>query len=94
MENQRKSGTLLRTRAMQHFAEKDFKFKRSGEAIAAMRVGIEIERQADGLPSYVMEILNASEPELERMAADLDARRRAALGAHAAAALDLDEDAL
>lgn len=44
---------------------------RSSDAIAAARVGVDMERKAEGLPEYLMEVMNADDSELARQYAEL-----------------------
>lgn len=44
---------------------------KSSDAIAAARVGVDMERKAEGLPEYLMEVVNADDSELARQYAEL-----------------------
>lgn len=81
IEEQRQLGELIRTRSTEYFI--DNKIDNAGVALSAARLGIDIERQADGLPSEILEILNADASTLKARIAEMDARRRAAIGADA-----------
>lgn len=71
----RETAELMMLRGREHF--RDNKIERAADAIAAIVKGIEAERQSEGLPDWVIEILNADEDTLRRREAELDARRRA-----------------
>ena len=77
IEDQRKAGALLRQRGVEFFVQN--KVEKATDAIAAVKAGVELERQAEGLPSWVLEIMNADADTLSRDFAELDARRRAAM---------------
>lgn len=73
----RKAGELLRGRGMKYFVKNEVRDERV--ALSAIKTGIDIERQADGLPDWVIQILNADTDELQKRRDELDARRRAAM---------------
>lgn len=77
LEDQAKAGQLLRLKGVKFFAEHDIIDARA--ASHAVKTGIELERQAMGLPDYVAKILAASESELDTTIADMESRRRASL---------------
>jgi hypothetical protein len=76
IEAQRRAGTALRLRGMEYLSQNGITSAR--DAIAAIKTGIEIERQADVLPDWVFAILAADTAELESLVKRLDAQREAA----------------
>lgn len=68
-EEHRQLGELIRRRAASHFAGRDFSIESTRDGLAAAKLGIEIERQAEGLPGYLVEVLNADPDELRRIIA-------------------------
>lgn len=44
---------------------------KSSDAITAIKTGVTMERQSEGLPEYLLEIVNASDDELQRRYNDL-----------------------
>ncbi len=76
IEAQRKAGTALRLRGMEYLSKHEITNAR--DALTAIKIGIEIERQADLLPDWVFAILSADAAELESQCKQLDARREAA----------------
>ena len=77
LDQQLAVGTLLRQRAHQHFLNN--KITRCVDAIQAAKVSIEIERQADLLPDFLIKISCATPEELATMRAELEAERSAAI---------------
>jgi hypothetical protein len=77
----REAGELMVLRGTEHLHKKEI--GKTADAINAVKTGIDIWRQAEGLPAWVGQIIGAEDHELETIVADLDARRRAALGAGA-----------
>ena len=77
LKRQRQAGELMQERGVKYLRENDIKHERT--AIAAIKTGIDVQRQADGLPDWVIHLLNADANELEKQRAELDARRRAAM---------------
>jgi len=75
---QQQAGQLLRLKGIKHLSEKDIVDGRT--AIAAIKTGIDIERQALGLPEWITKILNADASTLEAEIADMERRRREAAG--------------
>ncbi len=73
------AGELLRLRGVEYLSKHELTNAR--DAIMALKIGIEIERQCDLLPPWVFAILTASLDELAYMQTDLEARRAAALKA-------------
>jgi hypothetical protein len=78
LKAQQQAGQLLRIKGVRHYAAHDVADGR--EAIAAIKAGIELERQALGLPDWIVRMLNADPATLTAELAAMDARRRAALG--------------
>jgi hypothetical protein len=80
IEAQRKAGTALRLRGMEYLSKHGITNAR--DAITAVKIGIEIERQADTLPDWVFAILSADAAQLEtyrqQLEAQFMARREAA----------------
>ena len=74
----RQAGELLLGRGVERFAGKDAKIQSDRDAITAIGKGVEIWRQAEGLPTWVLEILNATPEELDRRERLLLERRRSA----------------
>jgi hypothetical protein len=62
LEKQRKAGELLRMRGLEHFA--DHKITNPAVALKAVSKGIELERQAEGLPTWILELQQLSDDEL------------------------------
>lgn len=73
----RQSGEVMHLRGMEWY--KNNKIESAADACRSIEKGIQIERQAEQMPDWVIEILNADEQQLRRTEAELDARRRAAL---------------
>jgi len=65
VEEHLKSGTLLRTRGTEYLLNN--KISTAREALQAIRIGIEIERQADPFPDWVLRVLNADDHELDEL---------------------------
>ncbi len=77
----RHAGELLVGRGVERFAQKEMKIASDRDAIAAIGKGVEIWREAEGLPTWVVEILTADASELEkRERLLLERRRRATVG--------------
>ena len=77
LEEQQKAGALLRARGIEYMASNKITDGRT--AIAAIKEGVVIERQAIGLPDYVTQILNASADQLDTIVIDMERRRRESL---------------
>lgn len=76
LRRHRQAAELLQARGIEHF--RDRKVERANDAISAIKTGVDLERQAEGMPAWVVEILNADEDTLRQRRADLlDARQRA-----------------
>lgn len=78
IENQKQAGALLRLKGIEYLT-KARAITDGRTAIAAVKAGIELERQAIGLPDYVTQILNAPIDELRNTVADMERQRRASL---------------
>lgn len=83
LKAQQQAGQLLRLKGLKHLSENDIDDGRT--AITAIKTGIDIERQALGLPEWIAKILNADADTLDaEIAAEesrkLDAGRRQAIG--------------
>jgi hypothetical protein len=81
LKRHRQAGELMTRRGIEFFAKKEI--DRAQDATQAIKAGVELERQAEGMPTWVVEILNADEQQLRQREAELDARRRAAMAAGA-----------
>lgn len=77
LKRQQRAGELMTRRGVEWFAKNEIGTAK--DATAAVKTGIELERQAEGLPDWVVEILNAPEEQLTRRFDELDSRRRAAM---------------
>lgn len=65
IEDQRKAGQALRTLGVRFLAQNQDKAVSSlRDAISAIEKGFALERQAEGLPDWVGQILNATDDEL------------------------------
>jgi hypothetical protein len=84
------AGQLLRSRGVEFFAHN--KVSKAGDATAALGKGIEIERQARGLPTYILEIASASPEQLDILLADIERGLAASEGTGAAAAAGTRSD--
>lgn len=76
LEEQRQAGTLLRHHATKHFYNDgaEYVFEGTGAALSALKMGIDIERQSDGLPSAYLAIANANSiEELDALKAAIQA---------------------
>jgi hypothetical protein len=87
---QRQAGELMRRRGVQYFRQNEIQAETA--AIQAITKGIELERQAESLPDYLLGVMEMDESELiaerdrlRRLAA-VDSGRAAAAGAGATAA--------
>ena len=78
LKAQQQAGALLRLKGIKHLSEHDIDDGRT--AITAIKTGIDIERQALGLPDLIAKILNADADALKAEYALMDNRRREALG--------------
>lgn len=74
-----KAGELLVTRGIEFFEQKAI--EKASEATAAIKVGVELERQAEGMPDWVVSVMNADERDLDRQIAEYERRREATLPA-------------
>ena len=77
LKRHRQAAELMQRRGIERLAKNEIASDR--DALAAIKEGVSLERQVEGMPSWVVEILNADESELQRRYAELDARRRAAM---------------
>ena len=77
LEEQQKAGALLRARGIEFMASNKIVDGRT--AIAAIKEGIVLERQAIGLPDYVTQILNATADQLDTLVVSMEHRRRESL---------------
>lgn len=78
LKAQQQAGQLLRLKGIKHLSEHDIEDGRT--AISAIKTGVELERQAIGLPDWVAKILSADANTLEADIAVMERRRREALG--------------
>jgi hypothetical protein len=58
-------GRVLQTKALEHL-QKANSIDKAVDAIAAARLGVDMERKAEGLPEWILEVVNADEVELTR----------------------------
>ncbi len=72
IEDQRRAGSLLRTRGVEYLAENKISDERA--AIGAIKTGTDIERQADGLPDYIVAIMNLSPDAKDEISAEFERR--------------------
>lgn len=70
IEEQRQLGELIRNRSTEFFIGN--KIDNAGVALSAARLGIDIERQADGLPDWIIAILNGTPDDLEKLERELE----------------------
>ncbi len=68
-KKRRQAGELMSMRGMEFFAQN--KIDSAKDAIQAIKGGTEIERREDGVPDWVIQILNADPNELEKLARDI-----------------------
>jgi hypothetical protein len=73
----RQAGELMVARGMERLQKGAI--ETDGAALSAIVRGIEVWRTAEGLPAWLLGVLNGSEDDLERTYRELDDRRRAAL---------------
>ncbi len=74
MDDHRKAGGLMRIKSTEFLLENGIKTEAG--AVAAMRVGVEMERQAINLPDIYVKIANATSiEELEKLERELAIRR-------------------
>jgi prefoldin subunit 5 len=76
LRKHQQAGELLRARGVEYFTKQKVEDGRT--AIAAVKTGIDVERQAEGLPTWVVELMNADEHVLRERIAELEQRRRQA----------------
>jgi len=79
LKAQQQAGQLLRLKGVQYLAQENA-ITDGRTAIAAVKTGIDIERQSLGLPEWIAKILNADASTLQSEIADMERRRREALG--------------
>lgn len=58
-------GRVLQSKALEHL-QKTNSIDKATDAIAAAKLGVEMERKAEGLPEWILEVVNADETELTR----------------------------
>lgn len=63
------TGKILQQKGVDYLSSKGV--DRSSDAVAAIKAGVTIERQSEGLPEYMMEIVNADDNEIARQYAAL-----------------------
>ena len=76
LKAQQQAGQLLRLKGIKHLSEHDIDDGRT--AIAAIKTGVELERQAMGLPDWIAKILTDDADTLTNGIADMERRRREA----------------
>lgn len=77
----RQAGELMVARGVERLQKGPI--ETDGAALSAIVRGIEVWRTAEGLPAWLLGILNGNEDDLERTYRELDDRRRAALAGDA-----------
>ena len=88
LKAQQQAGQLLRLKGIKHLSEHDIDDGRT--AIAAIKTGVELERQAMGLPDWIAKILTDDADTLQQGIADMERRRREAFVDNEAAASEAD----
>ena len=88
LKAQQQAGQLLRLKGIKHLSEHDIDDGRT--AIAAIKTGVELERQAMGLPDWIAKILTDDADTLTAGIAEMERRRREALADYAGAAGEAD----
>jgi prefoldin subunit 5 len=76
LKRHQQAGELLTSRGVEFFVKQ--KVESARDAIAAVGKGVDLERQAEGLPDWVIEVMNAPAEVLDERIAELECRRRAA----------------
>ena len=77
LKAQQQAGLLMRLKGIKHLSEHDIDDGRT--AIAAIKTGVELERQAMGLPDWIAKILTDDADTLTNGIADMERRRREAI---------------
>ena len=88
LKAQQQAGQLLRLKGIKHLSEHDIDDGRT--AIAAIKTGVELERQAMGLPDWIAKILTDDADTLQQGIADMERRRREAIADYEGAAGEAD----
>ena len=86
LKAQQQAGQLLRLKGIKHLSEHDIDDGRT--AIAAIKAGVELERQAMGLPDWIAKILTDDADTLTNGIADMERRRREAFADYEGAAAE------
>ncbi len=77
LKAQQQAGQLLRLKGIKHLSEHDIEDGRT--AIAAIKTGIDIERQSLGLPEWIAKILKADADDIDAELEELERRGQAAV---------------
>ena len=88
LKAQQQAGQLLRLKGIKHLSEHDIDDGRT--AIAAIKTGVELERQAMGLPDWIAKILTDDADTLQQGIADMERRRREAIADYEGSAGEAD----
>ena len=64
LERHASIGRVLQTKAVEHLQA--HQIDQTKDAIAAARLGVDLERKSEGLPEYLIEIMNASDVDLTK----------------------------
>ena len=91
LKAQQQAGLLMRLKGIKHLSEHDIDDGRT--AIAAIKTGIELERQAMGLPDWIAKILTDNADTLTSGIADMERRRREAFADYEGPASEADTPA-
>lgn len=70
LKRHRQAGELLTRRGIEHLTKQPIEATK--DAISAIKTGVDLERQAEGLPAYLVEILNAPPDTLPGLVESLD----------------------
>jgi ATP-dependent exoDNAse (exonuclease V) beta subunit len=70
LKRHRQAGELLTRRGIEHFAQQQIDSAR--DAISAIKTGVDLERQAEGLPAWVGEIMTADADRLRAIVTEVE----------------------
>lgn len=59
-------GKTLSSKGVAFYADKETKIRDVGEALAAIRLGVEIERKAEGMPEWLVRVMSMDDDQLIR----------------------------
>ena len=71
LKRQRQAGELMQTRGVEYLSKNEIKHERT--ALVAIKAGIDVQRQADGLPDWIIAIINLKADELPTIADEISA---------------------